>query len=154
LLVPLCFRSSCQSVPQCSTNFGSGALARSIEFYERLGFVRKARGSEGVAFFDAGGIVLALWSWVLLAEDANLACRPRPEAFRGSALAWNCSSPSAVDATLAAAAQAGGRLLKVADKVFWGGYSGYFADPEGHVWEVAHNPGFPLSEDGRLTLPD
>jgi len=130
-------------------------LARSIRFYEQLGFVRKARASgEEVAFFDAGGVVLSLFSWDLLAHDAELPAAPRPEAFRGSAVAWNCASETEVDTTIEKAVRAGARLLKPAEKVFWGGYSGYFADPDDHAWEVAHNPFFPLTADGRLALPD
>jgi len=134
---------------------GVDDLARSIRFYEALGFVRKARsGSEGIAFFAAGGIVLALYPWDRLAEDAQVPMTPRPSAFRGMTLAWNCSSPAIVDEMLEKALGAGGRPLKAAQNVFWGGYSGYFADPDGHVWEVAHNPFFPLAGDGRLVLPD
>ena len=70
------------------------------------------------------------------------------------ALAWNCRSQAEVDAAIEAARRAGGDVRKPAQATFWGGYSGYFADPDGHLWEVAHNPGFPLTGDGRLTLPD
>ena len=134
---------------------GVNDLARATDFYEALGFVRKARGSgEGIAFFAAGGTVLALYPWELLAEDAKVSASPRPAAFRGTTLAWNCASPAVVDAVLAKAQSAGGRLLKAAQTVFWGGYSGHFADPDGHVWEVAHNPFFQLSEDGRVLLPE
>jgi predicted lactoylglutathione lyase len=130
-------------------------LARGMNFYEALGFARKARGSgEGIAFFEAGGIALALYPWAHLADDAQVPAEPQPMAFRGCTLAWNCSSPAVVDAMLAKAVSVGARLLKPAQKVFWGGYSGYFADPDGHVWEVAHNPFFQLSEDGRIVLPD
>jgi len=130
-------------------------LPRSIRFYEQLGFARKARASgEAVAFFDAGGVVLSLFSWDSLAHDAQLPAMPRPQAFRGSAVAWNCASEAEVDSTLDSAVRAGARLLKPAQKVFWGGYSGYFADPDDHAWEVAHNPFFPLTADGRLALPD
>jgi catechol 2,3-dioxygenase-like lactoylglutathione lyase family enzyme len=134
---------------------GVDDLARGIRFYETLGFVRRARGSgNGIAFFAAGGTALALYPWDLLAEDASVPAGPRPSAFRGTALAWNCPSPALVDQMLAKALSAGGNLLKPAQQVFWGGYSGYFADPDGHVWEVAHNPFFPQLDDGRLALPD
>ncbi len=73
-------------------------------------------------------------------------------AFRGISLAWNCDTEADVDAVLATAVNAGGKLLKPAQKAFWGGYHGYFADPEGHLWEVAHNPHFPLSPDGKPSL--
>jgi uncharacterized glyoxalase superfamily protein PhnB len=70
------------------------------------------------------------------------------------ALAWNCRSAAEVDAVLERAVRSGATVPKPAQETFWGGYAGYFADPDGHLWEVAHNPGFPLTEDGRLTLPD
>ena len=70
------------------------------------------------------------------------------------ALAWNCRSDAEVDAVIESARGAGGTVPKAGQKTFWGGYAGYFADPDGHLWEVAHNPGFPLTDDGRLTLPD
>jgi|SRR5580704_5581876 catechol 2,3-dioxygenase-like lactoylglutathione lyase family enzyme len=134
---------------------GVGDLARAIQFYEALGFERKARGGGGeIAFFAAGGIVLALYPWERLADDAEIPAKPRPTAFRGSTQAWNCSSRAVVDAMLARTMSAGGRLLKPPQSVFWGGYSGYFADPDGHVWEIAHNPFFQLSADGRIILPD
>lgn len=75
-------------------------------------------------------------------------------AFRGVALAWNCRSEADVDAAIARARAAGATVPKAPRKTFWGGYAGYFADPDGHLWEVAHNPGFPLSTDGRLMIPD
>ena len=134
---------------------GVSNLARSIRFYEDLGFVRKARSTgDRVAFFDAGGVVLSLYPWNELAGDAAIAVNPRPVAFRGSALAWNCASPEEVDEAMARAVKAGAHRLKTPGKVFWGGYSDYFADPDDHPWEVAHNPFFPLTQDGRLILPD
>jgi catechol 2,3-dioxygenase-like lactoylglutathione lyase family enzyme len=134
---------------------GVNDLARATCFYEALGFERKARGSgEGIAFFAAGGTVLALYPWELLAEDAKVSASPRPTAFRGTTLAWNCAGPAVVDAVLSKAHRAGGHLLKAAQTVFWGGYSGHFADPDGHVWEIAHNPFFQLSENGRVLLPE
>jgi predicted lactoylglutathione lyase len=130
-----------------------GDLARSTAFYEALGFRRKARGAEGVAFFEAGAVVLSLWSASELAKDAGIALEA-PGGFRGVALAWNCASREEVEAAVAAAAAAGAKTVRPPQKVFWGGYTGYFADPDGHLWEVAYNPGFPLSADGRLILPD
>jgi len=134
---------------------GVDDLGRSVCFYEQLGFVRKARASgEGVAFFDAGGVVLSLFSWSMLAHDAQLPAAPRSGVFRGTTIAWNCASEADVDETINRAIFAGASLLKPAQKVFWGGYSGYFADPDGHAWEVAHNPFFPLDAHGRLALSD
>ena len=128
-------------------------LARSTAFYEVLGFRRKARGAEGVAFFDAGGVILSLWSAREMAKDSGIALG-RPAGFRDVSLAWNVASPEEVNRAMARAASAGARTLRKPETVFWGGYTGYFADPDDHIWEIAHNPTFPLSDDGRLTLPD
>lgn len=127
-------------------------IAASAAFYEALGFRRKARGSDGVAFFEAGGLILSLWSAEQLAEDAKVA--PKGSGFRGVSLAWNCTSPADVDAALERAVTLGAKLLRPAQAVFWGGYTGYFADPDGHIWEVAYNPHFPMTDDGQLLLPD
>lgn len=132
---------------------GVSDLERSIVFYETLGFGRKAKAAQGVGFFQAGATVFAVWPLDELAKDANVAVTA-PPAFRGVALAWNCRSEAEVDAAIARARRAGGSVPKDAQKTFWGGYAGYFADPDGHLWEVAHNPGFPLSDGGMLMLPD
>jgi predicted lactoylglutathione lyase len=133
---------------------GISDLARSVRFYEALGFARKVRATgDEVAFFEAGGVVLALWWRDKLADDARLSAAALPD-FRGISLAWNCASAEEVDAVITVAAAAGGRVLKPAHTTDWGGYSGYFADPDGHAWEVAHNPGFPFGPDGRLMLPE
>jgi predicted lactoylglutathione lyase len=132
---------------------GVSDLKRSIEFYEALGFQRKARGAQGVGFFQAGASAFGVWPFVELAKDANVKA-DAPPAFRGVALAWKCRSESEVDAAVEKARVAGGSVPKPPQKTFWGGYAGYFADPDGHLWEVAHNPGFPLTPDGRLTFPD
>ena len=130
-------------------------FAASVRFYQALGFERRVRATGNqVAFFDAGGAVLALYHWHLLAEDAQLAQDPQPSGFRGTTLAWNCASDAGVDAALAHALKAGAALLKPAQKTPWGGYSGYFADPDGHPWEVVHAPMFPLDAAGRLVLPE
>jgi uncharacterized protein len=138
-----------------AVTLGVGDLARSIKFYEALGLVRNARASSGeeVAFFAAGAIVLALYPWDQLAEDAELPDAPRPAAFRGTTLGWNCASAQDVDSAFARALAAGGRVLNLPHKTFWGGYSGYFAYPDGHPWEVVHAPMFPLNEQGVLILP-
>ncbi len=134
---------------------GVADIARSARFYEALGFSRKARGSgDDVAFFEAGGVVLALYGWDALADDAKLARTAPAFGYRGAALAWNCPDEGSVEGVIAAAAKAGGTRVKPATRAFWGGYSGYFADPDGHLWEVAHNPHFELAADGRLTLPE
>jgi uncharacterized protein len=126
----------------------------SLRFYEALGFARKLRSTgDQIAFFDAGGVVLALYRWDQLAEDARLEPRPVGAGFRGATLAWNCASRAAVDAAFVRALAAGASLLKAAQTASWGGYSGYFADPDGHPWEIVHVPGFALSPEGRLLLP-
>jgi predicted lactoylglutathione lyase len=128
-------------------------LAGSAAFYEALGFHRRARGAKGVAFFEAGAVILSLWSASELAKDAGIEI-DETKRFRPVALAWNCASAVEVDAAMARALSAGAALVRGGQKAFWGGYTAYFADPDGHLWEVAHNPDFPLSADGRLTLPD
>lgn len=127
-------------------------LARSLAFYERLGWKRSMKNAEGVAFFQAGGMALALYSRADLARDANLPAEG--SGFRGVALAYNTRTKEEVGAALAEAVAAGAKLLKPAQEVFWGGYAGYFADPDGHLWEVAWNPGFAMKEDGSIVLPE
>jgi predicted lactoylglutathione lyase len=132
---------------------GVSDLKRSVTFYESLGFVRKAKGAGGVGFFKAGAMAFAVWSADELAKDAN-ADAGDVSSFRGVALAWNCRSQEEVDAVIARARSAGAKVQKPPQETFWGGYNGYFTDPDGHLWEVAHNPHWPLSEDGQLMLPD
>ncbi|MBN8919512.1 MAG: VOC family protein [Rhizobiales bacterium] len=134
---------------------GVGDVARSAAFYERLGLTRRFRAAgDEVAFFEAGGVVLGLFGWDALAEDAALAEHPRPLAFRGTTLAWNCNAPAEVDAVMAHALSVGATLLRVAGATSYGGYRGYFADPDGHAWEVVQAPGIVVTADGRLDLPD
>ena len=103
-----------------------------------------------MTFFQLGGMALALYGRAALAEDAHVP--DSTPGFSGVTLAYNCRSETDVDATIAHAIQCGATLKKKAQQVFWGGYSGYFADPDGHLWEVAHNPFFPLDAEGRLSL--
>ena len=130
---------------------GVADVASSRTFYENLGFKASSASQESVTFFDAGGVVFALFGRAALAEDAHI--DNSAPGFSGMALAHNVASEADVDAVLAEAVAKGARLLKPAQKVFWGGYSGYFADPDGHIWEVACNPFMPLDPDGRVTLP-
>lgn len=128
---------------------GVADLARSRTFYEEgLGW-QPADAPDGVVFYQLPGMAFALFGRDDLAEDART---PIDGTFSGITLACNQRSEADVDRVLAEAESAGARILKPAERVFWGGYSGYFADPDGHVWEVAFNPGWPLADDGTLTL--
>ena len=104
-----------------------------------------------MAFFQGNGLALALWGRAALAGDAEV--EDRPSGFSGVALAHNLRSEAEVDALFAEAVRAGGQAVKIPRKTSWGGYSGYFADPDWHLWEVAHNPFFGLDEAGNLFLP-
>jgi uncharacterized protein len=126
-------------------------VARSRAFYEALGWKASAASQEEVTFFQAGGMVVALWGRKALADDATVK-NSRPD-FSGVALAWIGRNEAEVDAVLVEAVAAGGKLVKPAQKTFWGGYAGYFADPDGHLWEVAHNPYWQLDEAGGVHLP-
>ena len=130
---------------------GVGSLETSRAFYEALGWRASALSQGDVVFFQLNGLALGLFPRHLLAEDAKVeAAAP---GFSGVTLAHNCRSRDAVDKVFAGALTAGARALKPPEEVFWGGYSGYFADPDGHVWEVAFNPHFPLDASGSLVLP-
>jgi len=130
---------------------GVSDLVRARAFYEQLGFKASSAGGGGVVFLQAGPLALCLWTRSELAGDAGVA--DGPIGFRGIAIAHNVRAREAVDATLAEAEHAGGKITKAAHDADWGGRTGYFADPDGHLWEVAWNPHFPLSDDGALTLP-
>jgi uncharacterized protein len=126
-------------------------LARSRAFYEQgLGWKPANDQHEGVVFYQLGGMGLVLWGREALAEDAGVSAEG--SGFAGVAMAHNVRSREEVDAVLAEAVAAGGTLHKPGAEAFWGGYTGYFADPDGHLWEVAYNPGFPLDAEGRLTI--
>jgi uncharacterized protein len=134
---------------------GVGDMRASIAFYEALGFARKFRATgEAVAFFETGGTAIGLFPWHQLAQDVTLPEDPRPQAFRGVTLAWNCRSTEEVDAVLNFAISKGASLLKPAHKTDYGGYSGYFADLDGHPWEVVVAPNIEVGEDRRIRLPD
>ncbi len=130
---------------------GVADLDAAKAFYVRLGW-REHGANPGVAFYQMHGVVLALFGRDDLAADQG-----RAGAMLGTGamtLAQNFATEAEVDAAYAAALTAGGAGLKAPAKVFWGGYSGYWADPDGHVWEVAMNPFWPLAADGSLTLPE
>ncbi len=124
-------------------------LARARGFYEALGW-RGATSDEEVVFFQAGDMILALWDRTLLAEDSGV---EDSGGWGGVTLAYNVTSPELVDDTLNDASRAGATIARAGAPTFWGGYSGVFVDPEGHPWEVAHNPGWPLDQEGRIHLP-
>src|SRR5579863_6450286 len=134
---------------------GVARIRRSIAFYEALGFIRKMRATgEAVAFLDTGATVIGLFPWDQLAQDATLPDRSRPDAFRGVTLAWNCRSVEEVDDVMDFAVSKGARRLKPAHKTDYGGYSGYFTDPDGHAWEVVTAPNIEVGDDRRVRLPD
>lgn len=133
---------------------GVDDLPAATGFYEAMGWERSSASVEGtITFLRGGTVAIALFGRDELAADAGVA--PASEASSaGIALAMNVGSEGAVDAWLASAARAGARITKPAERADWGGYSGYFADLDGHLWEVAYNPGFPLGPDGQVELPD
>ena len=134
---------------------GVSDMRASIAFYEALGFARKLRATgDEVAFFDTGATVLGLYPWSILAADAALPDQPRPVAYRGTTLAWNCGTPDEVDTVLAFAAAKGAKLQKPAYRTGYGGYCGFFSDPDGHLWEVVAAPGIEVGEDRRVHLAD
>jgi uncharacterized protein len=134
---------------------GVSDMSASIAFYEALGFARKFRATgAAVAFFETGGVVLGLFPWDQLALDVTLPDHPQPKTFRGTTIAWNCRSVEKVEAVLEFAISKGASMLKPAHTTNYGGYSGYFADPDGHPWEVVVAPNIEVGEDRRVHLPD
>jgi predicted lactoylglutathione lyase len=125
-------------------------LDRARRFYEQLGWKTNAAAEDDVVFFQTGGMIVALWGRDNLADDTAV---PDGGGWGGVTLAYNARSPAEVDAVLAEAEAAGGTIPRAGGPTFWGGYAGVFVDPEGHPWEVAHNPGWTISEDGSVTLP-
>jgi predicted lactoylglutathione lyase len=130
---------------------GVSDLKRARSFYEALGWQASGASNDTIVFFHGANSALALFPRHMLAEDATVL--DRPTGFAAVTLANNLRSERDVDEFIARAEAAGGRVVKPAHKTFWGGYSGYFADPDGHLWEVAHNPFFPIDEEGKLRLP-
>lgn len=130
---------------------GVADLTAARAFYGRWGLTESAASTDTVVFFDMGGLALGLFGWDALAEDAGVS--NQGDGFRGVALAWNQPDAAAVDAVIARAQEAGAALVKPAQTVFWGGYSGYVRDPDGHLWEIAYNPHSPLRANGALDLP-
>ena len=128
---------------------GVGDLARARAFYEALGWTTGAGADDDVVFFQAGGMIVALWSRASLAEDSGV---EDSGGWGGVTPAYNARSPAEVDAVIEEARRAGARIAREPAATFWGGYSGVFIDPEGHAWEVAHNPHWHLGEDGAVSL--
>jgi len=126
-------------------------LPRARAFYEHLGW--RGQEVEETVFFQAGGMAIVLWSLDELSADCGVAQR-QESGFDGLALAQNVRSRDEVDEVMAAAERAGATVTRAPAETFYGGYAGVFTDPDGHAWEIAHNPGFTLGPDGTLTIPD
>ena len=130
---------------------GVSDLGRARRFYESLGWKTGAKPDDDVVFFQAGGSIVALWDRGRLAEDSVVTDNG---GWGGITLAHNVRSPDEVDAVLAEAEAAGATIARPGAPTFWGGYSGAFLDPEGHAWEVAHNPGWRIDADGSIHLTE
>ena len=128
---------------------GVADLGRARAFYEALGWTTGAEPGDDVVFFQAGGVIVALWDRRRLAEDTAVSDNG---GWGGITLAHNVRSPEEVDAVLSEAEAAGATVARPGAATFWGGYSGVFVDRDGHAWEVAHNPHWTLGDDGSITL--
>ena len=128
---------------------GVADLARARAFYEALGWVTRAAPADDVVFFQTGGMIVGLWSRERLAEDSGVV---DGGGWGGVTLALNVRSPDEVDAAIADARAAGAHIARDGAETFWGGYSGVFVDPDGHPWEVAHNPHWTIGDDGSTRL--
>ena len=126
-------------------------LARARAFYEALGWTTRAAPEDDVVFFQAGGMVVALWDRARLAEDSGV---EDSGGWGGATLAHNVREPAEVDAVTEEARAAGADIVREPAENFWGGYSAAFTDPDGHPWEVAHNPRWTIREDGSIELPE
>jgi catechol 2,3-dioxygenase-like lactoylglutathione lyase family enzyme len=129
---------------------GISDLDRSRKFYEALGWKTGAEDDDDVVFFQAGGMIVALWSRAKLAEDSAVT---EGSGWGGITLAYNTRSPKEVDDVIDEARGAGATIGREPGETFWGGYSAVFVDPDGYPWEVAHNPNWRIEEDGSVTLP-
>ena len=128
---------------------GVSDLARARAFYEALGWRTGAGAEDDVVFFQAGGMIVGLWSRERLAEDSGV---EDGGGWGGVTLAYNVRSPEEADTMIEQARVAGARIAREPGTTFWGGYTGVFVDPDGHPWEVAHNPHWTLAEDGSISL--
>jgi uncharacterized protein len=129
---------------------GVGDLARARAFYEALGWRTRAEPEDDVVFFQSGGMIVALWGRDQLAEDSGV---EDSGGWGGVTLAHNVGSPAEVDAVIDEARRTGAQIPREGAETFWGGYSGVFVDPDGHPWEVAHNPHWTIADDGSISLP-
>ncbi len=133
---------------------GVADLDRSVRFYSGLGWEQRGDVADGITWFKTSGCWIGLFGYDALAEDAAVepvAQQDLPD-YRGISLAINLHTVVAVDLAFARVHEVGGRIVKPAEPTPWGGYSGYFTDPDGHLWEIAHNPGFPIDEQGRVEI--
>lgn len=134
---------------------GVADLERAARFYRDLGWEQRREVTDGIVWFKTAGTWIGLFGYDALAEDAHLDAVPEDElpAYRGITLAINLASEAAVDLAFVRVSEVGGKIVKPAARTDWGGYSGYFSDPDGHLWELACNPGFPIDEHGRIEIP-
>jgi len=141
------------SVPARLTlvTLGVADVARATSFYEALGWRKSSASQDEVSFFQLGGLALSVFGRQSLADDATVGSEG--SGFTGISLAINLESEAEVDRVAAEWVSCGGTLVKQPERVFWGGYSGYVKDPDGHLWELAYNPGFALLPDGSMQLP-
>ena len=141
------------SVPARLTlvTLGVADVARATSFYEALGWRKSSASQDEVSFFQLGGLALSVFGRQSLADDATVGSEG--SGFSGISLAINLESEAEVDRVAAEWVSCGGTLVKQPERVFWGGYSGYVKDPDGHLWELAYNPGFALLPDGSMQLP-
>jgi predicted lactoylglutathione lyase len=139
----------------CIVTLGVADLARSARFYRDLGWEQRGDMSAGITWFRTSGTWVGLFGHDDLAEDVGVPATPQADlpAYRGITLAINLGSEQLVDEAFALVERVGGTVVKPPTATPWGGYSGYVADPDGHLWELAHNPFFPLDEDGRIEIP-
>ncbi len=132
---------------------GVADMARAVDFYTRVVGWKAAPSPPGIAFFDLGGIVLSLYPHDDMAKDMKVtADADRGVAYQGFALAHNARSKDEVDVIFSRLKDHGATIVKPPEQVFWGGYSGYFCDPDGHSWEVAYNPHWVILADGRVSM--
>lgn len=142
------------SIPSNFTivTLGVADLERSAAFYRALGWEQRGELSTGITWFRTSGTWIGLFGYADLAADVGIAPDP-PAVYRGITLALNFGDEQGVDAALAHAVESGATLVKPAQRAEWGGYSGYFADPDGHLWEAAFAPSFPVGDDGTIDIP-